>query len=543
MAMLSALFLSLVLTIVLTPLFTRIAARLDLCDVPDARKVHNIPVPRIGGVAIAIGVFASILLWVQGGDMIRGYLIGALILVGFGIADDWKGLGFKAKFAGQLAAALVAVFYGEIMISNLGSLMPDGITLPRGVEVALTLVTIIGVTNAVNLSDGLDGLAGGITMLSFACIGFLAYLEGNLTIAVPAAALVGALFGFLRFNTFPATLFMGDTGSLLLGFSAAFFSIALTQGDTALSPLLPLIILGFPVLDTLTVMGERIVHGRSPFSADKNHFHHRLMRMGLYHSESVIVIYFLQAGLIVSAYLLRFHSERLLLVSYLFFAALVLAFFYWAGARGWRLKRFDFIELVVKGRLRALRGRRLFIKTAFRAVSWGVPALLISICFVPAEVPLFYSVISAGFLVLLCLVWLIRKSWLKPALVVSIYLFIPMAVYLGDTGTASWMKGMPMLLYQLSYLVFVFFILMTLRFTHRMKGFRATPMDFLVLLFPVVFLVLPDLRDLYGVMAVKIMILYFCYEIIMGEVREDIRQVGGMTAAAYLIAAARGVIG
>jgi UDP-GlcNAc:undecaprenyl-phosphate GlcNAc-1-phosphate transferase len=258
MTLLSSLLLSLILTIVLTPVFSRLAMRLNLYDVPDARKVHQWPVPRIGGLAIAIGAFASIVLWAPLGNMLRAYLLGASILVAVGIVDDWKGLDFRAKFIGQLAAALIAVFYGGIGISKLGALLPEGMILPQAVMVALTVVTIVGVTNAINLSDGLDGLAGGISMLGFACIGYLAFLEQNLAVAIPAAALVGALFGFLRFNTHPATLFMGDTGSLLLGFSAAFFSLALTQGDTALSPLLPLIILGFPILDTLTVMGERV---------------------------------------------------------------------------------------------------------------------------------------------------------------------------------------------------------------------------------------------------------------------------------------------
>lgn len=382
MTLLSSLLLSLILTIVLTPVFNHMAMRLNLYDVPDARKIHTRPVPRIGGLAIAIGAFASIVLWAPLGDMLRAYLLGASILVVVGLVDDWKGLDFKVKFIGQLVAALIAVFYGGIGISKLGALLPEGMILPQAVMVVLTVVTIVGVTNAINLSDGLDGLAGGISMLCFACIGSLALLEENFTVAIPSVALMGALFGFLRFNTFPATLFMGDTGSLLLGFSAAFFSLALTQGNTALSPLLPLIILGFPVLDTLTVMGERIAQGRSPFTADKNHFHHRLMRMGLFHSESVFVIYVIQTGLIVSAYLLRFHSEWLLLIGYLIFAAPVLTVFHRANATGWKIQRFDFIDRVVKGRLRSLRGRRLFIKIAFRTVSWGVPSLLIFTCFV-----------------------------------------------------------------------------------------------------------------------------------------------------------------
>ena len=128
-------------------------------------------------------------------------------------------------------------------------------------------------------------------------------------------AIVGAIFGFLRFNTYPATVFMGDTGSQLLGFLAITLSIGVTQRETPLSPLLPLLLLGFPVLDTITVMAERIASGRMPFSPDKNHFHHKLMRLGLFHTEAVVTIYGITALLTAAAYLLRFHSDWLLVAA------------------------------------------------------------------------------------------------------------------------------------------------------------------------------------------------------------------------------------
>ena len=293
-----SLLLALFLTVTLTPVFGRLAKWLEIYDLPGPRKVHQWPVPRVGGMAMAVGAFVPILLWAPQGPMIRAYLMGALVLVAFGIADDWKGLSFKVKFVAQIAAALIAIFYGDVRIVRLGDLLPGEMDLGYWVSVILTLVTIVGVTNAINLADGLDGLAGGICMLAFCCIGYLAYTVQDAGVLLPMAALVGAIVGFLRFNTYPATLFMGDTGSMLLGFSAIFFVLALTQGEGGLSPLLPLVILGFPVLDTLSVMVERIAQGQSPFSADKRHFHHRLMRMGLYHTESVFGIYVIQAALV-----------------------------------------------------------------------------------------------------------------------------------------------------------------------------------------------------------------------------------------------------
>jgi len=541
MAIFASLLISLFLTVILTPVFNRLAKRLDMYDVPGPRKVHQLPVPRVGGLAMAIGAFVSIVIWTPLDSMIRAYLMGAMILVVFGIVDDWKGLGFKAKFIAQIITALTAIFYGNIRIVNLGALLPNGVILADWISALLTLVVIVGVTNAINLSDGLDGLAGGICMLSFCCIGYLSYLERDFNIVIPIAALVGAIIGFLRFNTFPATLFMGDTGSQLLGFSAIYFSLALTQGQSGLSPLLPLIILGFPVLDTLSVMGERIAKGRSPFSADKNHFHHRLMRMGLFHTESVFCIYIIQVVLVLSAFALRYNNEWMLLVSYLIFATIVVAFFHWADATGWKFRRFSFIDQIVKGRLRVLREQGLFIMIIFWTLEWGVPLLLVVTCFLPAAIPLYFSVSAAVLLVGLLLTRIFKKDWTKGAVIVSLYLFIPALIYQSDTE--AWIQGPLMRLYHLLFVIFVLFAIATLRFTKRMKGFKLTPTDLLVLFITSILLILPELRLQYGLMVVKTIMLFFLYEIILGEIRDKIGTVAVLTVAAYLIVVIRGLTG
>lgn len=364
-----------------------------------------------------------------------------------------------------------------------------------------------------------------------------------MNVAVLSVSLMGACFGFLRFNTFPATLFMGDTGSQLLGFSAACFSLTLTQGDTALSPLIPLIILGFPVLDTLSVMGERIARGRSPFSADKRHFHHRLLQMGFFHTEAVFVIYLIQTLLIASAYLLRFYSEWLLLGSYATFAALIIFFFRRADGAGWRLQRFDFIDRVVKGRLKLMREQGVFIRIVFRVLAVSVPLLLIFAGFLPATIPGYFSAFAALLAMAVLLVFTLRREWFKLTVICSAYLFIPALVCLGDMEMASWMAGAPTRIYFLAYLLLLFLALLTLRLTKRKKGFQATPTDFLILVFTMVFFIIPQLRANYGIMAMKVIIFYFCYEIIMGEYRERIGQVAALTVAAYLVVVVRGLIG
>jgi UDP-GlcNAc:undecaprenyl-phosphate GlcNAc-1-phosphate transferase len=156
-------------------------------------------------------------------------------------------------------------------------------------------------------------------LLSFVCMAFVAFLTGQGFVLMAAAAVIGAIFGFLRFNTHPAVVFMGDTGSQLIGFLAICLSLQLTQGESPVSRLFPLLLLGFPVLDTLTVMTERIAEGRSPFKPDKKHFHHKLMNLGLYHTEAVFAIYLIQAVLVTSAFFLRFYSEWVILSVYAVF--------------------------------------------------------------------------------------------------------------------------------------------------------------------------------------------------------------------------------
>ncbi|MGD0234637.1 MAG: MraY family glycosyltransferase [Syntrophorhabdales bacterium] len=259
MILLSTLLLSIFVTMALIPVFNRLAARLHALDVPDWRKVHSQPIPRTGGLAMAIGTLASAFLWMRPDSFTHAYLIGAGIIVTLGILDDTRGVDYWVKFAGQLAAALVMLFLGGIKIKALGTLLPEAVMLPDWLAIPLTLLIIVGVTNAINLADGLDGLAGGICLLSLSCIGYLAYLEGNTLVLLLALSLSGAIFGFLRFNTYPATVFMGDTGSQLIGFSLIALALNFTQGRTPLSPLLPLLIIGFPLLDTATVIARRVL--------------------------------------------------------------------------------------------------------------------------------------------------------------------------------------------------------------------------------------------------------------------------------------------
>jgi UDP-GlcNAc:undecaprenyl-phosphate GlcNAc-1-phosphate transferase len=540
----STLLFSVLITIALIPALAGLAVRLRFVDVPDERKVHEQPVPRIGGIAMALGALAPMLYWQYGDQFVRAWLAGATVLFVFGVLDDMWGLAPVYKFAGQITAAALVIILGGVKIKTLGMLLPDGLVLPDGVAFPLTLVAIVGVTNAINLADGLDGLAGGICLLVFSSIGYLAYLQGDSSIGFLALALGGAIFGFLKFNTYPASVFMGDTGSQLLGFSAITLSLGLTQRATALSPMLPLLLLGLPVLDTLFVFTIRIANGRSPFSADTNHFHHRLMRMGLHHAESVLVIYVLQTILILSAYIFRFYSDLMLLSGYLFFSIAILYVLTKADRIGQRTKRTGWYDRVLKSNLRRLRDEGIIIRHTFRAFETGLPLLLLFTCLVPSQVPRGFTYASPAVAAAIFAVWRLKPKRLGSFLRLTLYLLIPFAVYLSEMRPVAWMAGLPTTVYNMLFALFTFFIIVISKFSRRMKGFKSTPMDFLILFLALVFpgLAGHNSQDYHtGVMAAKIIILYFCYEVMLAELRGEVKRVAMATIAALIVLAVKGL--
>ncbi len=329
---------SIIISIVLIPVLIKYATALRLVDQPNARKVHTVAIPRCGGIGLAAGAISAMSLFAPMQEEIFGLFIGGLIILTFGILDDRFDLHYKWKFLGQFLAVF-AVMIGGVYIQYIPF---------NGLEVAslvfalpLTVFFVVGVINAVNLSDGLDGLAAGIMLLSFSAMVYLA-LEANgangVKGAVVALAVAGGIVGFLWYNTHPAIVFMGDTGSQYIGFMAAFLSILLTQKiNPALNPALPLLLLGLPILDTLTVMARRIRAGRSPFSPDKTHIHHKLMEYGFTHAEAVGCIYLIQGVFLGSAFAFRYSSDLIVIGIYLLISSTLLFLFYVASKTEWSL--------------------------------------------------------------------------------------------------------------------------------------------------------------------------------------------------------------
>ncbi|MBN2034916.1 MAG: undecaprenyl/decaprenyl-phosphate alpha-N-acetylglucosaminyl 1-phosphate transferase [Deltaproteobacteria bacterium] len=542
----STLFLSLFVSMALMPLSRRFCVRIGAVDTPGGRKLHDSAVPRSGGIAMAIGVLVPVVLWASPDAFVKAVLLGAGVVFVCGFADDIQPLGWKVKFASQLVAALIVVLYGGVEIKNLGLLLPPGRVLPAAIAFPLSVFFIVGITNAINLSDGLDGLAGGICLLAFCCIGYLGYMTDNLSVILISVAAVGAVFGFLRFNTYPATLFMGDAGSQFLGFLAGCLTLRLTQGGSALSPLLPLLILGFPILDTLVVMAERIAAGQSPFHADNRHFHHRLMRLGLYHTEAVMIIYLLQAILVTAAFLLRFHSEWLILWSYLLFTALVVAVFLVADKTGFQVKRYHLFDSLIKGKLKVLREKAVLIRVAYRAAVILLPAVLIISCAMAAQFPSYFSYLSFGLLLVVLACFRTREGWASGATRLALYLLIPAVIYLSDgAGVPEWLNGLFLRFYNLAFGFVALFVFLTLKFTRRRKGFKVTPMDILILFVAVVLPLLPDPRiqgQRMGFIIAKVTLLFFSYEVLLGEMRGNVRGVAVTTMVALAVFGVKGLI-
>ena len=315
--------LALFISTALVPVAIRYAPVLGLVDEPDGdRKIHANPIPRCGGLAIIIAVFIPTFFWLGDVTSLSGFFIGAAIIALSGFLDDRYDLDYKWKFIGQIVG--VGVFLlGNVEITKTPFLGLGDIT--PWLSYPLMALFILGVTNAVNLSDGLDGLAAGSSLLSLGFIGYLSYIAGEMSLALVAGATMGGLLGFLRFNTHPASVFMGDAGSQFLGFVAACLAILATQSSSsAVSPILAIMVVGLPILDTLAVMLLRMRDGQSPFHPDKRHIHHQFLNLGLLHYQSVAALYLLNFALLSIAYFVRFESDVLVLFSYLLFCTTTL---------------------------------------------------------------------------------------------------------------------------------------------------------------------------------------------------------------------------
>lgn len=284
----------------LTPLVISFAVKAGAMDAPDARKVHKNPIPRLGGIAIYAAFMLAAFFTVDLTRDIQGLLLGGTVVMLVGIVDDLKNLPAKVKLLGQIAAAAILVFY-DVRIDFVSDPFGDFIYLEY-LAIPVTLFWVVGLTNTVNLIDGLDGLAAGVSTIASATILLVALQQGDLLVTVLTAALAGSAFGFLHYNFNPAKIFMGDTGSMFLGYMLAGISIiGAVKSAATIALIVPILALGLPILDTTFAIVRRYMSGVPIFKPDKGHLHHRLLDLGFTQKQAVLLMYVISGMLGLSA--------------------------------------------------------------------------------------------------------------------------------------------------------------------------------------------------------------------------------------------------
>lgn len=506
-----AFIISLVVTMLLIPPVMKWATSIGAIDIPNHRKVHTKAVPRVGGIAMVAGTVISVLLLTELDKQILAIISGFIVIWGFGLWDDKSDLNYKTKFFGQLLAVLIVVMWGDVVIHSFPFI--DG-SLPEYLAIPFTVFALVGITNAINLSDGLDGLAGGTSLITVSMVALLAYDAGGDTVVLISMAVAGSILGFLRHNTYPARLFMGDTGSQFLGFSLGVLVIILSQSvNSAMSPLIPLIILGLPILDTVAVMVQRIYEHRSPFSPDKNHMHHKLLALGFDHYEAVFIIYLVQSSLIAFAYFSLYESDALLTITYLVISIFVLGVFHVAGISSWKLRSNDVNNhSYLRTLISYLNGKGWLTTLPTKLLVLIVPLLLLLSVFFTENVERDMIVLATVLMAVMCVSLFFNVSVSRLVEKGVVYIVAVMAVYLMPENSNY---------YNIINILFAFLLIafvLRVRFS-RDKTFVVTPLDYLVI---ILVIIVPNLPEVHldnsniGEMAVKLVVLFYASEAVLG---------------------------
>lgn len=287
-------------TLLVTPLVAQLAFFIGAVDRPNRRKIHDTFMPRLGGLAVFIGFAAAMIVLAMKEPKTLGLLLGGFMILILGIVDDIRGVSPRTKLLWQTITALAVVYLNlklDMFSNPLNGLMQLGY-----LSIPLTVFWIISVTNAVNLIDGLDGLASGVSAIALLTFAFIAYRSDQYLVALVSVILVGAILGFIRYNFFPAKIFLGDSGSLFLGFMIAVLSAyGILKGATFYALIIPVIVLGVPIIDTCYAIVRRFYEKQPIFQPDKKHIHHRLLKLGYSQKQAVLFIYVISVCLSFSA--------------------------------------------------------------------------------------------------------------------------------------------------------------------------------------------------------------------------------------------------
>lgn len=315
---------ALVVSYILTPGVKKVAIKVGAVDRPNARKVHTHVIPRLGGLAIYIGFMAAVLFCVPLHHELIGMLLGCTAIVAIGIWDDICNIPARVKLVGQIAAACIPVAFG-IQIEWLTNPFGDILVLPEVIAIPVTIFWIIGFTNTVNLIDGLDGLAAGVAFIASISMFLLAVNLNQFLPALVIVSMAGAALGFLQYNFNPAKIFMGDTGSMLLGYTLAVSAVlGLVKTAATVALVVPIIALGLPILDTTFAIIRRRMSGVPIFQPDKGHLHHRLLALGMTQKQAVLIMYFVSMILGIVALFVANVSYQMGIVTVLVVLAVII---------------------------------------------------------------------------------------------------------------------------------------------------------------------------------------------------------------------------
>ena len=531
---------ALVLTVALMPPLIRFSGMLRLLDKPGERKVHAAPIPRVGGISMVLGVVLPVLLWVPMEREMISLLIGIAILFVFGLWDDRGDLDYRLKFLGQLLAASVVVGYGGIVIKVLPFFGLDPVS--DWIAMPFSVVVIVAVTNSINLADGLDGLAAGMMFLTLAGTALLAYLSDGFDVLLLALAAMGAIMGFLRFNTFPARIFMGDTGSQFLGFIVATILIMLTQvTHPVLNPALPLLLLGVPLFDTAFVMVKRLYTGKSPFAADRNHIHHQILALKFNHYEAVVLIYLAQAVFVSTALVMRYESDLVVVLAWLLANTMLASIIIIAGRKRWYAHQSSGGSIIARmaGMLRSHHWYRYtlgLIAACVLAVLLAGPLLTNGIDREFGLVACILSLFLALRLVFGYRLWFVSLRLIA-------FVTIAFLIYLMQEYPAGYLR-IPGIYETVFYGIIVAALLFGARFIMD-EAFQVTPMDLLLVLVLVGLVFIPQaglLEEDMIRLVIKVVIMFYAVEFSLRGIEKRVNAVTVGVLWALGVIAARGLV-